>query len=318
VSLEHVDKVTGPEVLSAWQPPPEPVVIETLAYSSPSVLSDGTLVWTSWAGKTRALATDGGVTWEADAVEGVALVNDDDVTYWAGPTPLGRDKRGALVWAPRYPAEWTPRSIPQDEGTRVGPLIPVAYNAHEQGGVVALHRSTDGEIQWSVSTADGGLDGHAERVAFANDGTLFVTTPTSDFQTQRLTAYGYALQRRWSIESSALQFAPIPGQRSERLFTVTRDCRVNVLDRDGNTLASHQMLGRAFRYLPKLVDGVLYVMAEVPVPEKLTANQLAHLTRPDGGTIDPDRDYDCVLGRAVMCPPIEAGPFFILYAFQVE
>lgn len=176
------------------------MVVESLAYSSPNVLSDGTLIWTSWAGKTRAQATDGGLRWEADAVEGVALVSDDDVTYWAVPTPIGRDRFGALVWEPRHPPEWRTRSIPQDEGTRVGPLIPVAYDALGVGGIVTLHRRSDGELEYSTSNLDGGLDGDPTRVGIAPDGTTFVSSISADSATAErrtiLAAYDNQLRRR--------------------------------------------------------------------------------------------------------------------------
>lgn len=321
LDLASWDRAQGPTIAFSWFRSAPPNSVDTWAYSSQSVADDGTLIWSSFANRTRALATDGSVRWEVPSVVGPATLDFNGTAYWAGTTPLGRSiSDGGLAWTPARAAEWTPVSLPIDEGSPIPTFIPATWrdsNATATGldGVLSFH-DLFGNAVGSLHESDGGLEHAPERVATARDGTFFVSgtryLPAESVNATFVSAYSPTRQRLWTQRTPRQVFAPIAGERSNRVFTVTGDCRVNVMDRQGSVIASHQMVGNAGRFVPKLVDGVLYVLAETMVRGEVRAEDLT--LRADGGLISARSDYQCE-GR---CPSIAVGPFYVLYAFEVE
>ena len=113
---------------------------------SPAVQRDGTLIWTSRAGVTRALEVTGEVRWQIPAAEGTFLVTSDDVVIrskdgeyvafeqdgglrWQAPLPAGATElagwpqAAASCWpaAERETAHSSPCSTREMRGPSAGP-----------------------------------------------------------------------------------------------------------------------------------------------------------------------------------------------------
>lgn len=314
INLARWDKLNGPTVEYSWQEthPLQPGLnFGSWIYSSPSVLSDGTLVWTANDGYTRAISTDGGTRWEVRGVEGYALVDSDDVVFWTGNTPLGRDRFGAVAWEPQVSPTWSRfGGIPLEDGP-VPDHIPMLYSDEQwPGAFVAFIRRQDGAVAATLGPDAGRL--WFDRAAVGGDGTLFIV---DNDRPAKISAFQAGV-RRFSVESPWLDMGFIAGRRSDRLFITTEDCRVSVLDRTGAVIASHQMLGRSTRFQPKLLDGVLYVVAETTLPKVVVMDEMKG-TRPDGSVISVS-DYECVQPGPCRRFWVQPGPLYVLYAFQVE
>ena len=174
-----------------------------------------------------------------------------------------------------------------------------------------------------LDARDAGSFGGPRVTGVGEDGSLFINAIES------ATSFSLAsrtpqMREVWRVPSRELEFAPIVSASGERLITIDRECRVNLIDRQtGATLASHRMVGRPGRFLPRYFNGVLYVVGEIRPTVTVKPSQMQGRSRPDGGVIDV-ADYGCYAAPwidGLLCPPVEAESrrrVFALYAFQVE
>lgn len=299
--------------------------------SSDAVLRDGTLIWTTGVGKTRAVSTSGQVLWEAPAKEGPILVTTDDVpivtTDDGDLHAFGAD--GGVRWRAPLPAGTTNSSpgVVLDEGRYPSPFVPMRYSGVRRS-VFLTRRADDGSVFAAIDSADAGnIMGGPIVVTADLDGQLFINEQmTSD--EAALSAWTPALQLAWRVPSERLVFAPVLSKSGERLVTVDNACRVNLYDRrTGEKLASHKLLARPGYALPRLVNGVLYVVGSYTPRESVFQRHMQGRVRPDGSVIDVAADYGCydpILVDTSWCPPVwrseslKPRSVFVLYAFQVE
>jgi hypothetical protein len=292
---------------------------------SPAVQRDGTLIWTSAAGLTRALKITGEVKWEVPAAEGPLLVTTDDVVLRAlrGDFVAFKDD-GGVRWRDLAPPNTTVISgTLVDEGRYPTTFVPMAYST-ASGISLITRRARDGAELSRFDTADGGRIGGLEVVGTDGDGWLFINARESAAEVFTLSSRAPDLSERWRVPSRALEFAPIASASGDRLVTIDKQCRVNLIDRQtGATLASHRMVGRPGRFLPRYFNGVLYVVAEIRPGVTVNPSQMQGRSRPDGGLIDV-ADYGCYAAPfldGIACPAVEADDrrrVYALYAFQVD
>lgn len=291
---------------------------------SPAVQRDGTLIWTSGAGITRALRPSGEVKWEAPAEEGTFLVTGDDVVVRSrrGDFVAFQDDGGVRWHAPLPPGatEIIPRAL-VDEGRYPSIVLPMWYWSAGRG-LLMTRLASDGAAVATLDTLDAGHLGYLVIIGADRDGWFYINAETSGFT---LSARTSGLNEMWRVPSQELEFAPMASASGNRLVTIDRWCRVNLLDRaTGATLASHRLVGRPGRFLPRLFDGVLYVVAELRAPETVKPSQMHGRLRPDGGVIDVVADYGCYAAPWLdtdLCPSVyedNTRRVYALYAFQVE
>ncbi len=292
---------------------------------SPAVQRDGTLIWTSGAGVTRALKPTGEVKWQAPANEGPLLVTEDDVVIRSNSGDfVAFDDDGGVRWHAPTPSDATRLvgSALVDEGRYPSTVIPMLYRT-SVGALLVTRRTSDGAQIAMLDTRDAGNIGGPEVIGADRNGSLFINA--ADTETgYSLAARTPALQELWRAPAQKLEFAPIVSETGDRLVTIDSKCRVKLIDRyTGNTLASHRMVGRPGRFLPRYINGVLYVVAEFRAHETVKPSEMQGRVRPDGGIIDVS-DYGCFSAPYInsrLCPPVEADNtrrVYALYAFQVE
>lgn len=295
------------------------------ASASPSVQRDGSLIWANGT-VTRALLPSGTVKWEAPGGDGTFLVTADDVVVRSKAGELvAFDDDGGVRWQATVPAgvAGVVPSVLVDEGRSPSVVLPTWYETERGGGLLVNRRARDGVTLGLHDTLDAGALGELRLIGADLDGWLYLHArgPGPGFSLSARTA---GLEHRWRVPSQELEFAPLVSASGDRLVTIDRRCRVNLLERaTGATLASHRMVGKPGRFLPRLFNGVLYVVAELRTPETVKPSQLHGRRRPDGGLIDA-ADYGCYqpfLLDTVFCPSVVADfqrRVYALYAFQVE
>ncbi|MFO0601054.1 MAG: hypothetical protein U0228_37440 [Myxococcaceae bacterium] len=287
--------------------------------ASPAIQRDGTLIWTSGAGTTFALGTNGELKWTRPADQGPLLVTIDDIVV--------RSTRGDFVaFAPDGGVLWHEptlgdggalRQVPiVDEGRYPSRFLPMYYGYGE--AALVLRDARDGRV---AARLDAGAFATPVVVGVDPDGWVLLNGQEAD-SSFSLAALTPELREVWRVPAQELEFAPIV--TPTRVVTIDRDCRLKLIDRtNGTTLAEHRLVGRPYRYLPRLLDGVLYVTAEVRPTVTTKPSQMQGRVRPDGGIIDV-ADYGCFLPGFLdtdLCPAIAPEPrqaVYAVYAFQVE
>lgn len=292
---------------------------------SPAVQRDGTLIWTSGAGVTRALTPTGEVKWQITAEEGPFLVTADDVVIRSHRGDfVAFDEDGGVRWHAPLPPDAIELvgSALVDEGRYPSNIVPMLYRT--AGGVLLVTRQTrDGAQLSTLDTRDAGNIGGPHVISADRNGSLFINA-SNDGSSYFLAARSPSMQEVWRVPAQELEFAPMVSTTGDRLVTIDTKCRVNLIDRyTGATLASHRMVGRPGRFLPRYFNGVLYVVAEFRAKETVKPSEMQGRVRPDGGIIDVS-DYGCFSAPYInsrLCPPVEADNtrrVYALYAFQVE
>ncbi len=274
------------------------------------------------------MTPSGEIKWSVPAAEGTYTIGPGDVAFrskMGDYVGIGLD--GGVVWeADAWPEPWrvVPRRPLIDEGAYIGNVLPMLYS--RRGAVVddafVLRRVSDAQPSVVLTYLDAGYAPGPDHVGMARDGMLYLSEDGREGDFPRvgvLQRYTPGLREQWSVPTWNLAFAPIAGQRSERVFTVDQACRVNVVDGvTGKTIASHRMLGSPQKFVPKLVDGVLYVVAEIRSKDRVVPWEMSGKQRPDGGAIE-FTDYQCLDRLLNVCPLIAADwPLYVLYAFSVE
>lgn len=329
VNLGVHDRLWGPLVEYSWYEEHKSMGgFDTWFNPTDAVMSDGSLVWTNASDFTRAMTPSGDVKWSVPAAEGTYTIGPGDVAFRSEKGDyVGVGLDGRIVWqAEPWPEPWrvVPRQPLIDEGSYVGDVLPMLYS--RRGAVVddafVLRRVSDVQPSAIVTYLDAGYAPFPDHVGMARDGMLYLSEDGREGSFPRvgvLQGYTPGLREKWSVPTWNLAFAPIGGQRSERVFTVDSACRVNVVDgATGAVIASHRMLGRPHKFVPKLVDGRLYVVAEIRPKSRVVPWEMKGRRRPDGGVVEFS-DYQCLDRFVDICPPIGADwPMYVLYAFQVE
>jgi len=252
------------------------------------------------------------------------VTRGDEVVLSTDDEYVGLARDGGLSWrtAPERAGIPLWRAPLVDEGRFPGTLLP---NVYENGAttVIVSSRASDGFMQAAVESQDAGSFGTPDVIGVDSDGAFFVSAREGS-GAYSLSERSPGLHERWRVPARELEYAPLASESGDRLVTVDRQCRVNLLDRrTGATLASHRMVGRPARFLPRLLGGVLYLVAEVRPAQTVKPSEMQGRVRPDGGVIDV-ADYGCYLPAYLdsgKCPPVSAASdhrFFALYAFQVE
>lgn len=320
------DRVKGWKIVYSWREQhSQSGAFDYWYQPSPAVQSDGTLIWTSGAGLTRALRTTGEVKWEAPADEGTLVVTPNDIVIRSkqGNWVAFADDGGARWQAPIPAGYEIPARNLVDEGRYPADVLPTWYGRMTSSSALFVTRQADNGFEVaSLDSRDAGF-GSPLLIGADSQGSLFVNA-FETASTLSLAERSPGLLERWRVPSRELEFAPLVSASGNRLATIDTQCRVNLLDRQtGRTLATHRLAGRPGRYLPRLLDGVLYVVAELRPAVTVKPSEMEGRARPDGGTINAS-DYGCyvpLLLGSVFCPSIEANDrrrVFALYAFQVE
>ncbi len=292
---------------------------------APAVQRDGTLIWTSGAGVTRALTLSGTVKWEAPAAEGPFLVTTDDVVIRSERGDyVAIDDDGGVRWHASPPPGTTgPVGLTQvDEGRHPSNIVPMLYSSGDRE-VLVTRRARDGALLATLDPRDAGAFGGPRVTSVDPEGALIINAivTTNVFTLSSRTP---AMHERWRVPARELEFAPLISSAGDRLLTIDTECRVSLIDRaTGVTLATHRMIGRPGRFLPRYRNGVLYVVAELRPGVTVKPSQLQGRRRPDGGVIEVS-DYGCYSPAfldGLKCPSVEADNrrrVFALYAFQVD
>jgi hypothetical protein len=127
--------------------------------------------------------------------------------------------------------------------------------------------------------------------------------------------------KKWTRTLAPLATDPVAANDS--LYVATTDCRVSVLDRNGNVSRSHRMLGKPRSDLMQVQNGILYVLTQVGVAlgedERVRPGDFT-VTREDGG-VSRLEDYECLNSTPLLCGPAIEGRnrvLYVLYAFAME
>ena len=313
LDLEAFDRKEGFRAEYSWYAEHAQMFLEAWDSPSQSVGADGTLYWTSQYGKTRALEPTGRVRWESEGASGFATLDGNGNTFWSASASGLRGEDGGVMWTPTQLPPWRgPGRLTNLEGAPIRNLIPVQHGPSvSPGDELVLHR-LDGTIA-------GLLPEHfAPGVATAQADGLLLVAPSDS---KELSSWNTnTLQRNWAtVLNGYVDVGPVISEGTRTVWVVTSDCRVSEIDEQGVVKRWHQMDGAPMDQVPKVLDGVLYVLS-------MTRNQLApgeevipgQLTRADGGVTSP-ADYGCYANVGAWCGlPVRPGPIFFLSAYRID
>lgn len=294
---------------------------------SPAVGSDGTLFFLSFDGVARAVEPSGQVRWRRPNLSGTPRVDARGRVFWSRTQPLRAvdSLTGEEVWRAVLQPEWRESTLLNSENAPVRFPIPLRnLSLGSQPYSVSLHRE-DGSIARIISPkTDAGVSIGPTRSAQSPTGVLVLTFRmlAGDDVIERIIAIDEATgAERWSRDVAELATHPVVGASGD-VYVATTDCRLSVLDSNGDVTRSYVMPGKPTGDLLQLSNGVVYVLTSLTTQlapgERIWADDV-DLTREDGGAARVE-DYDCPAGAARLCfPTIDSGDgLLVLHAFKVE
>lgn len=288
---------------------------------APAVAADGTLFWLGNDGTLRATQVDGSTRWEVSGKNGVPVLASEDVLLLRHGPPQALDARtGRVLWEAPSVIDTPNTEILLADDALVRDVVPVFHLDAQFRAFVAMRRVENGSVEKEFRpSSDAGFSFEPTMGAMSDDDVLILASRFED----RVVAIDLNTRHeRWSRDAE-LQSPPIAGKNG-RVFLLTSDCNLSVVDSAGQVVEQFVMQGQPVPHIAQLQDGILYVLTELPQLTGGDPNDSRDWLYPgsaraplvDGRRTYPE-DYGCVASTCFVLKPGD-GTFFKLYAFRVE